>query len=118
MELGLASVASGLNAESTPRRTHQAVEDIAAHLVHFRYPTRDIFQVRLTLKATGAELNVLVAKYNEEAKKTPQNQAALQAAGLTEDEAWRQAGFRIFGSPPGTSVVSMSNTSVLANTLR
>lgn len=27
-----------------------------------------------------AELNVLVAKYNEEAKKTPQNQAALQAA--------------------------------------
>ena len=30
------------------------------------------------------------------------DQAALQAAGLTEDEAWRQAGFRIFGSPPGT----------------
>lgn len=27
-----------------------------------------------------AEMNVLVAKYNEEAKKTPQNQAALQAA--------------------------------------
>ena len=27
-----------------------------------------------------AELNVLVAKYNEEAKKTPQNQTALQAA--------------------------------------
>src|SRR3546814_7091559 len=27
-----------------------------------------------------AELNVLVAKYNEEAKKTPQKQAALQAA--------------------------------------
>ena len=28
-----------------------------------------------------AEINVLIAKYNEEAKKTPQNQAALQAAG-------------------------------------
>lgn len=27
-----------------------------------------------------AEINVLIAKYNEEAKKTPQNQAALQAA--------------------------------------
>lgn len=27
-----------------------------------------------------AEVNVLIAKYNEEAKKTPQNQAALQAA--------------------------------------
>src|SRR3546814_4515739 len=27
-----------------------------------------------------AELNVLVARYNEEAKKTPQNQAGLQAA--------------------------------------
>ncbi len=28
-----------------------------------------------------AEINVLIAKYNEEAKKTPQNQASLQAAG-------------------------------------
>jgi endonuclease/exonuclease/phosphatase family metal-dependent hydrolase len=35
-------------------------QDIVGHLVHFRYPTRDIFQVRLTLKATGTELNVLV----------------------------------------------------------
>jgi endonuclease/exonuclease/phosphatase family metal-dependent hydrolase len=34
--------------------------DILGHLVHFRYPTRDIFQVRLTLKATGTELNVFV----------------------------------------------------------
>ena len=28
-----------------------------------------------------AEVNVLIAKYNEEAKKSPQNQTALQAAG-------------------------------------
>ena len=28
-----------------------------------------------------AEMNVLIAKYNEEAKKTPQNAAAIQAAG-------------------------------------
>jgi len=34
--------------------------DIKGHLVHFRYPTRDIFQVRLTLKDNGAELNVFV----------------------------------------------------------
>ena len=36
------------------------VDDIQGHLVHFRFPTRDIFQVRLTLKANGAELNVFV----------------------------------------------------------
>jgi endonuclease/exonuclease/phosphatase family metal-dependent hydrolase len=36
------------------------VEDIQGHLVYFRFPTRDIFQVRLTLKATGSELNVFV----------------------------------------------------------
>ena len=35
-------------------------EDIKGHLVHFRFPTRDIFQVRLTLKSTGEELNVFV----------------------------------------------------------
>ncbi|MEI6666463.1 MAG: cobaltochelatase subunit CobN, partial [Chloroflexota bacterium] len=29
-------------------------------------------------------------------------QTRLVATGLTDDEAWRQAGFRIFGSPPGT----------------
>ncbi len=29
-------------------------------------------------------------------------QATLEASGLTAEEAWRQAGFRIFGSPPGT----------------
>ena len=29
-------------------------------------------------------------------------QTRLAATGLTDDEAWRQAGFRIFGSPPGT----------------
>jgi len=34
--------------------------DIKGHLVHFRFPTRDIFQVRLTLKVTGVELNVFV----------------------------------------------------------
>jgi hypothetical protein len=34
--------------------------DMAAHLVHFRYPTRDIFQVRLQVKENDAELNVLV----------------------------------------------------------
>ncbi len=35
-------------------------KDIEGHLVHFRFPTRDIFQVRLTLKGTGEELNVFV----------------------------------------------------------
>lgn len=36
------------------------VADIKGHLVHLRYPTRDIFQVRLELKSNGAELMVLV----------------------------------------------------------
>jgi hypothetical protein len=34
--------------------------DMAGHLVHFRYPTRDIFQVRLQVKENDAEINVLV----------------------------------------------------------
>jgi len=34
--------------------------DIAGHLVHFRFPTRDIFQVRLQVKENGAELNAFV----------------------------------------------------------
>ena len=37
-----------------------APSDIVGHLVHFRFPTRDIFQVRLRLKANNAELNVFV----------------------------------------------------------
>lgn len=36
------------------------LKDMKGHLVNFRFPTRDIFQVRLTLKATGKELNVFV----------------------------------------------------------
>ncbi|MBU1568856.1 MAG: hypothetical protein KJ630_24930 [Proteobacteria bacterium] len=35
-------------------------DEMQGHLVHFRFPTRDIFQVRLTLKANEAELNVFV----------------------------------------------------------
>ena len=33
---------------------------VRAHLVHLRYPTRDIFEVPLVVRATGAELVVLV----------------------------------------------------------
>lgn len=34
--------------------------DVWGHMVHLRFPTRDIFQVRLELKGTGQELTVLV----------------------------------------------------------
>ncbi len=34
--------------------------DVVGHLVHFRFPTRDIFQVRLTVKANDAEIHLLV----------------------------------------------------------
>lgn len=37
-----------------------APADMVGHLVHFRYPTRDIFQVRLRVKENDAELNVFV----------------------------------------------------------
>jgi hypothetical protein len=45
---------------STDVFSDPAPADIAGHLVHFRYPTRDIFQVRLRVKENDAELNVLV----------------------------------------------------------
>lgn len=38
-----------------------------------------------------AELNVLIAKYNEEAKKTPRNEAAVQAAGKAVQDKQRAA---------------------------
>ncbi len=34
--------------------------EMEGHLVHLRFPTRDIFQVRLEVKENGSELNVLV----------------------------------------------------------
>ena len=45
---------------STKVFNNPPAEDIIGYRVNFRFPTRDIFQVRLTLKSTGAELNVLV----------------------------------------------------------
>ena len=38
----------------------ELIEEPKAHLVHLRYPTRDIFQVNLRLLENGAELMVLV----------------------------------------------------------
>ncbi|MBA3941839.1 MAG: outer membrane chaperone Skp [Sphingopyxis sp.] len=48
-----------------------------------------------------AEINVLIAKYNEESKKTPQNQAALQAAGKAVQDKQRaaQAELQQIGAP-------------------
>lgn len=68
-----------------------AVADVRASLARSNAFTVASQQIETTYKATidqqqtrgqtlQAELNVLVARYNEEAKKTPQNQAALQAA--------------------------------------
>lgn len=45
---------------STDVFSDPSAADMAGHLVHFRYPTRDIFQVRLRVKENDAELNVLV----------------------------------------------------------
>ena len=38
----------------------ELIEEPKAHLVHLRYPTRDIFQVNLRVRETGAELMLLV----------------------------------------------------------
>lgn len=35
-------------------------KDMKGHRLNFRFPTRDVFQVRLTLKGSEAELNVFV----------------------------------------------------------
>src|SRR3546814_13441374 len=50
-----------------------------------------------------AELNVLVAKYNEEAKKTPQNQAALQPAATAWQDKRQSASEELnrIGAPVG-----------------
>lgn len=48
-----------------------------------------------------AEMNVLIAKYNEESKKTPQNQAALQAAAKAVQDKRQAANAEIaqIGAP-------------------
>ena len=48
-----------------------------------------------------AEINVLIAKYNEEVRKTPQNQTALQAAGkaLQDKRQAAQAELAQIGAP-------------------
>lgn len=65
-------------------------EDIQAHLVHFRYPTRDIFQVRLTLKDTGSELVVLVnhwpSRWIGQYKSEPLRIAVGERCGQLVDE--------------------------------
>ncbi|MBL0768169.1 OmpH family outer membrane protein [Sphingopyxis sp. XHP0097] len=69
-----------------------AVADVRAAAGRSNAFTVATQQIETTYKATidqqqtrgqtlQAELNVLVAKYNEEVKKTPANQAAIQAAG-------------------------------------
>lgn len=52
---------------------------VAAQQVETTYKAQ-ISQRDARAQTLQAELNVLVAKYNEEAKKTPQNQAGMQAA--------------------------------------
>ena len=42
------------------RDVFDLVGDPVGHLVHFRYPTRDIFEVRLKVKSNQAEILVLV----------------------------------------------------------
>lgn len=53
---------------------------VAAQQVETTYKTQ-IEQRDARAQTLQAELNVLVARYNEEVKKTPQNQTTLQAAG-------------------------------------
>lgn len=53
--------------------------DVAAKQVETTYKAQ-IDQRDARAQTLQAELNVLVARYNEEVKKTPQNQATLQAA--------------------------------------
>jgi len=56
-------------------------EDIQGHVVYFRFPTRDIFQVRLTLKTTGAELNVFVNHWPSRSKGVVQSEPHRMTVG-------------------------------------
>lgn len=53
--------------------------DVASKQIETTYKAQ-IDQQQTRGQTLQAEINVLIAKYNEEAKKTPQNQTALQAA--------------------------------------
>ena len=85
------SVSPMLAAPAAAQARAVAVADVRAAAAKSNAFTVASQQIQTTYKAQidqqetrgqtlQAEMNVLIAKYNEEAKKTPQNQAALQAA--------------------------------------
>ncbi|MBB5706631.1 OmpH family outer membrane protein [Sphingopyxis panaciterrulae] len=85
------SVSPMLAAPAAAQARGVAVADVRVAAARSNAFTTASQQIQTTYKAQidqaeargqtlQAELNVLVAKYNEEAKKTPQNQTALQAA--------------------------------------
>jgi len=85
------SVSPMLAAPAAAQARSTAVADVRAAAAKSNAFTVASQQIQTTYKAQidqqetrgqtlQAEMNVLIAKYNEEAKKSPQNQAALQAA--------------------------------------
>jgi endonuclease/exonuclease/phosphatase family metal-dependent hydrolase len=65
-------------------------DDIRGHLVHFRFPTRDIFQVCLPVKANGADLHVFVnhwpSRRQGTAESEPHRITVAERAGQLVDE--------------------------------
>lgn len=101
MAIATLSVSPMLAAPAAAQAKAVAVADVNAAVARSNAFTVATQQIQTTYKATidqqqsrgqtlQAELNVLVAKYNEEARKSPQNQAALQAAA-TAVQTKRQA---------------------------
>lgn len=91
MAMATLSVSPMLAVPAAAQAKAVAVADVSGAAARSNAFTVASQQIQTTHKATidqqqargqtlQAEMNVLVAKYNEEARKTPQNQAALQAA--------------------------------------
>lgn len=92
LAIATVSISPAFSAPAFAQAKAVAVADVRVAAARSNAFTVASQQIETTYKATidqqqsraqtlQAEVNVLIAKYNEESKKTPQNQAALQAAG-------------------------------------
>jgi Skp family chaperone for outer membrane proteins len=97
------SVSPILSAPAIAQAKAVAIADVRVAAARSNAFTAASQQIQTTHKASidqqqsrgqtlQAEMNVLIAKYNEEARKTPQNQAALQAAAKAVQDKRQAAG--------------------------
>jgi|CXWL01.1.fsa_nt_gi endonuclease/exonuclease/phosphatase family metal-dependent hydrolase len=94
-------------------KVHKVKEksDVWGHLVHLRFPTRDIFQVRLQLKGTGQELHVLVNHWPSRSRgrfeSEPHRITVAEHCGRIVDEIVRFPR-KEFETVPGSTSLSLA----------